>query len=93
MTVLVIVITIILIGVVVFELIAEHKAKKEIESMTTENFEKKYKLLAERGNQLEIAQFLKRHILFIMKHQDEVKAILLKYQIKQEATQNDRTDN
>ena len=93
MTVLIIIITIIIIGVVVFELIAEHKAKKEIENMTAENFEKKYRLLAEKGNQLEIAQFLKRHILFIIKNQDEVKAILLKYQIKQEGTQNDKRDN
>lgn len=81
MNILVIIITTILIGVVAFELIEEHKAKKEIESMNAENFEKKYRLLAEKGNQLEIAQFLKRHILFIIKNQDEVKAILLKYQI------------
>ena len=93
MTVIVICISVILIGVVIFEIIDEHKAKKEIKSMNPERFEKKYKILAEKGNQLEIAQFLKRHILFIIKHQDEVKAILLKYQIKQEATQNDRTDN
>ena len=93
MTVIVILLLVLVVGVVVFEIISERKAKKEIENMTVHNFENKYKVLVERADQLAIAQFLKRHILFILKHQDEVKAILLKYQINTEVKQDDRSDN
>lgn len=68
-----IIIIAIMAAVVIVTYILQKKIEKEVNEMTIEKLKEKCKELAKEGNATKLQNFLKRHIVFICLHNEELK--------------------